>query len=351
MASCWLEVPEEEPVQTGVGIPDDHALCGLIALGYAARTGPPFPGRFKPRPMPAIKEHFGLPWPSEGSDPLEWDGLERGKTIRIPEPQGPPHDLDEPAGHPGDRRRWPSAPWRLTTLCRPSTTRPSPPGSLDRVPGSSSTRASFPPSRVRETLTSSSWATRSPPSGSRCRSVCLVEVLRASQAGQLRDRRRPHPAPPLAARPRRARRDQALGRLRRGNRHDQTSATRPSPHHLASSGPPGQCPQKAPRLQGPAPLASLPEGVNRDPSQVTTALRPRVPLTPTPGSPNSPTVPCRPLPRQIAGPALLVRLRPARPGDSARLPAPQPQGLPDLGRRHGADALGDDGGEIEISSE
>ena len=37
------------------------------------------------------------------------------------------------------------------------------------------------------------------------------------------------------------------------------------------------------------------------------------------------------------------RGRPDPPGDHARLPPPQPQGLPDLGRRHRADPLGDDG--------
>jgi nitroreductase len=67
VASCWLEVPEEEPVRQAFGIPDDHALCGLIALGYAAEQAP-FPGRFG-LDHACYQEHFGLPWPSEDPRP------------------------------------------------------------------------------------------------------------------------------------------------------------------------------------------------------------------------------------------------------------------------------------------
>lgn len=67
LASCWLEGFEEEKLREGFGIPDDHAVCGLIALGYAAEAAP-FPGRFD-LDHSCFGEHFGRPWsPKESAD-------------------------------------------------------------------------------------------------------------------------------------------------------------------------------------------------------------------------------------------------------------------------------------------
>jgi nitroreductase len=67
VASCWLEGFDEEKVREAFGIPDDHAICGLIALGYAAEPAP-FPGRLDLDRV-CFAEHFGRPWhPGEPSD-------------------------------------------------------------------------------------------------------------------------------------------------------------------------------------------------------------------------------------------------------------------------------------------
>jgi nitroreductase len=65
VASCWLEGFDEEMVRRAFGIPDDHAPCGLIALGYAAEVAP-FPGRFE-LDRSCFDEHFGRPWPAGSS--------------------------------------------------------------------------------------------------------------------------------------------------------------------------------------------------------------------------------------------------------------------------------------------
>ena len=62
LASAWLEGLDEEKVREAFGIPDDHALCGLLALGYAAEAAP-FPGRLGLDRV-CFLEHFGRPWPS-----------------------------------------------------------------------------------------------------------------------------------------------------------------------------------------------------------------------------------------------------------------------------------------------
>ena len=43
LASSWIEGFEEESVRQTFGIPDDHALCGLIALVLCPRATPPSP--------------------------------------------------------------------------------------------------------------------------------------------------------------------------------------------------------------------------------------------------------------------------------------------------------------------
>lgn len=60
VASAWLDGFDESRVREAFGIPDDHALCGLLALGFAAEAAP-FPGRFG-LDHACFEEHFGRPW-------------------------------------------------------------------------------------------------------------------------------------------------------------------------------------------------------------------------------------------------------------------------------------------------
>ena len=60
VASAPIEGFDPEKVRAAFGVPDDHTVCCLIALGYA--DGPePFPGRF-PLGEVCYEEHFGQPW-------------------------------------------------------------------------------------------------------------------------------------------------------------------------------------------------------------------------------------------------------------------------------------------------
>ena len=59
LASAWLDDFLEEEVRGAFGVPDDHALCGLLALGFAASEAP-FPGRFG-LDHACFAEHFGQP--------------------------------------------------------------------------------------------------------------------------------------------------------------------------------------------------------------------------------------------------------------------------------------------------
>ena len=91
VASAWLDGSDEEAVREAFGIPDDHALCGLIALGYAAEPSP-FPGRFG-LDRSCFEEHFGLPWtPASGGwakvesatiDPPPQPSPTRGEGVRL----------------------------------------------------------------------------------------------------------------------------------------------------------------------------------------------------------------------------------------------------------------------------
>jgi nitroreductase len=58
--SAPMEGFEPEKVREAFGIPDDHTVCCLIALGYAA-DAKPFPGRLGLEEV-CHEEHFGQPW-------------------------------------------------------------------------------------------------------------------------------------------------------------------------------------------------------------------------------------------------------------------------------------------------
>lgn len=61
VASAPMEGFEPEKVRAEFGIPDDHAVCCLIALGYPAGDPKPFGGRFGLGHV-CYEEHFGQPW-------------------------------------------------------------------------------------------------------------------------------------------------------------------------------------------------------------------------------------------------------------------------------------------------
>jgi nitroreductase len=60
VASAPMEGFDPEKVREAFGVPDDHTVCCLIALGYAA-DAKPFPGRLGLGEV-CFEEHFGQPW-------------------------------------------------------------------------------------------------------------------------------------------------------------------------------------------------------------------------------------------------------------------------------------------------
>ena len=60
VASAPMEGFDSQAVKAAFGVPDDHTVCCLIALGYAAEPKP-FPGRFGLDEV-CYEEHFGQPW-------------------------------------------------------------------------------------------------------------------------------------------------------------------------------------------------------------------------------------------------------------------------------------------------
>ena len=60
VASASIESFDPRRVREAFGVPDDHAIVALIALGFAAESGP-FPGRLGLDRV-AFEEHFGQPW-------------------------------------------------------------------------------------------------------------------------------------------------------------------------------------------------------------------------------------------------------------------------------------------------
>lgn len=60
LASAPMEGFEPDKVKETFGIPDDHTVCCLVALGFAVEEKP-FPGRFGLAEV-CYEEHFGQPW-------------------------------------------------------------------------------------------------------------------------------------------------------------------------------------------------------------------------------------------------------------------------------------------------
>jgi nitroreductase len=60
VASAPMEGFDAVKVKEAFGVPDDHTVCCLVALGYAA-DAKPFPGRLGLDEV-CYEEHFGQPW-------------------------------------------------------------------------------------------------------------------------------------------------------------------------------------------------------------------------------------------------------------------------------------------------
>jgi nitroreductase len=71
VASAPMEGFDAAKLKEAFGVPDDHTVCCLVALGFAAE-GQPFPGRLGLDEV-CYEEHFGQPW-ALGECPTDRDG-------------------------------------------------------------------------------------------------------------------------------------------------------------------------------------------------------------------------------------------------------------------------------------
>ena len=64
LASAWVDPIDRDRVRSDLGVPDDHSVVTLVALGHPVDPEPPFPGRL-PLDRVIFAEHFGQAWPFE----------------------------------------------------------------------------------------------------------------------------------------------------------------------------------------------------------------------------------------------------------------------------------------------
>ena len=72
VASAPMEGFDALKVKEAFGVPDDHTVCCLVALGYPVETKP-FPGRLGLDDV-CFEEHFGQPWTLGNFTAEGWDG-------------------------------------------------------------------------------------------------------------------------------------------------------------------------------------------------------------------------------------------------------------------------------------
>ncbi len=82
VASAWIEAFQMVKIRDIFGIPNDHAPCGLVALGHAAEPGR-FPGRLSLDDV-CFAEHFGQPWKLTSSSGEHGDA----DSVGLDSPQG-----------------------------------------------------------------------------------------------------------------------------------------------------------------------------------------------------------------------------------------------------------------------
>ena len=67
LASAWIEAFDRDRARREFGVPADHAVVGLVALGYSLGPSPPPPGRLSLDRV-TWAEHFGQPWPGRDDE-------------------------------------------------------------------------------------------------------------------------------------------------------------------------------------------------------------------------------------------------------------------------------------------
>ena len=74
LASAWIDPIDRDRVRSDFGIPNDHTIVTLVALGHPIGPVPPFPGRL-PLDRVLFAEHFGQPW-TDRVEPEDCSGYE-----------------------------------------------------------------------------------------------------------------------------------------------------------------------------------------------------------------------------------------------------------------------------------